>query len=83
MPAAPFPAPTEGMMLTGMGLGLELLIALGVTRLLASFLFGVGSTDTSTLAATAGILASVAATACYISARTATRIELVAALRAE
>jgi len=73
----------QGMMLTGMGLGLGFLIALGVTRLLASFLFGVGSTDTSTLVATAGILASVAATACYMPARTATRIEPVAALRAD
>ena len=73
----------QGMTLTGIGLGLGLLIALAVTRLLASVLFGVGASDPSTLGATAGILASVAAIACYIPARTATRIELVAALRAE
>ena len=73
----------QGMTLTGMGLGLGLLFARGVTRLLASFLFGVGSSDPTTLAATVGGLASVAAVACYVPARTATRIEPLAALRAE
>lgn len=73
----------QGMTLTGMGLGLGLLIALGVTRLLAGFLFGVGSSDPTTLAATAAVLVFVAATACYLPARTAMRIEPVAALRAE
>jgi len=73
----------QGMTLTGMGLGLGLLVALGVTRLLAIFLFGVRPSDPSTLAATVGVLACVAAVACYVPARTAARIEPLAALRAD
>jgi putative ABC transport system permease protein len=54
-----------------------------VNRLLSSFLFGVGSSDSVTLIATAGVLAAVATVACYIPARNATRIDPLTALRAE
>jgi ABC-type antimicrobial peptide transport system permease subunit len=72
-----------GMALAGLGLALGSVAALGVTRLLATFLFGVETWDPLTLMATAGILAGVAAIACYIPARKATRINPLDALRAE
>ena len=73
----------QGMALTGIGLFLGLAIALGGARLLASFLFGVGSTDPTTLAATAGLLAGASALASYLPARAATRIDPLEALRAD
>jgi putative ABC transport system permease protein len=73
----------QAMALTGIGLGVGLLAGLGVTRLAASFLFGVGPADPGTLAAAAGLLACVAALASYLPARAATRIDPLEALRAE
>ena len=46
-------------------------------------LIGVETSDPLTLTATAGLLAGVAAIACYIPARNATRINPLDALRAE
>jgi putative ABC transport system permease protein len=73
----------HGMALTGMGLTLGFAAALGLTRLLSTFLFGVRSSDPITLSATVGILAGVAVTACYIPARQVTRIDPLIALRYE
>jgi putative ABC transport system permease protein len=72
-----------GMRLAAAGLALGCVAAIGANRLLSSFLFGVGSSDSVTLIATAGVLAAVATVACYIPARNATRIDPLAALRAE
>jgi putative ABC transport system permease protein len=56
--------------------------ALGLTRLLSSLLLGVKPTDPLTFAAPA-ILPAVAALACSIPARHASRIDPVLALRQE
>jgi putative ABC transport system permease protein len=72
-----------GIWLAAAGLALGCVAAIGVNRLLSSFLFGVGSSDFVTLIATAGVLAAVATVACYIPARNATRIDPLTALRAE
>jgi putative ABC transport system permease protein len=72
-----------GMALTGLGLALGCVAALGMTRLLTTFLFGVENSDPLTLTATAGVLAGVAAIACNIPARNAARINPLDALRAE
>jgi predicted permease len=57
--------------------------ALGVTRFLVSFLYGVKAGDPVTLIAVAALLAVVALGACYIPARRATRVDPLVALRYE
>jgi putative ABC transport system permease protein len=73
----------SGMLLGGTGLLLGLGGALGLTRLLESLVFGVGTRDPITIAAVAGILAWVALLACYIPARRAGKVDPVVALRYE
>jgi putative ABC transport system permease protein len=72
-----------GMALTGTGLTVGVLGALGLTRILSSFLFGVSPRDPWTLVAVSVVLAGVAAAACYIPARRATRVDPLVALRHE
>jgi putative ABC transport system permease protein len=73
----------HGMALTGTGLTVGFVSACGASRLLSTFLFGVGPSDPITLGVTAGILAIVAALACYLPARDATRVDPLVALRSE
>jgi len=73
----------DGMALTVLGLAIGVFGALGLTRLLSSFLFGVSARDPWTLAFVGLVLASVAATACLIPARRATRVDPMVALRFE
>ena len=67
----------------GLGLGAGLGMSLAVTRLLRTFLFGVGPSDPATLLSVAGVLVGVAVAACYVPARRATRIDPLVALRSE
>jgi predicted permease len=73
----------EGMGLVAVGLALGLMIAMIVTRSLASFLYGISTTDWVTFAAISLMLAVVAFVACYVPARRATRVDPLVALRCE
>jgi putative ABC transport system permease protein len=73
----------QGMTLVAIGLALGILGAFGVTRLLASQLFGVNPTDPLTFTLVALILAAVALVATLVPALRATRVDPLVALRQE
>jgi len=72
-----------GMLMTGLGLVLGFAGALGLTRWMASLLYGVGARDPLTIVAVGGILGCVALLACYIPAYRATKVDPMVALRYE
>ncbi len=71
----------EGMTLAGLGVAFGLIVALGVTRLTKSLLFGVSATDPLTLLGAVLLLVSVALLACWLPARRATKVDPLTALR--
>jgi predicted permease len=71
----------EGMLLVILGVVVGLALAAGSTRLLESFLFGVGSRDTLTFIATPLLLGVVGLAACWFPARRATRMDPMSVLR--
>jgi putative ABC transport system permease protein len=73
----------QGIRLIALGLLIGLAGALGVTRLLSSMLYGVTPGDPLTHALVSCLLAGAALLACYIPARSATRVDPMAALRHE
>ena len=73
----------QGGRQAGLGILIGFIAALGVTRLMASFLYGVHTVDALSFAAAALILLGVALLACYIPARRAMRLDPMTALRYE
>ncbi len=73
----------DGMALTLVGAAIGAAASHGAATLVASFLFGVNGTDWTVLGLSIGALTLVAAIACYIPARDATRIDPLDALRSE
>jgi len=73
----------EGMGLALLGLILGLFSALGLTRFLSSYLYGIARNDLATFVTVAFLLTGVAMLACYIPARRATKVDPMVALRYE
>jgi ABC-type antimicrobial peptide transport system permease subunit len=73
----------EGMTLWLAGIALGFVCALAVTHWIRSLLFEVQPTDPLTFIAVAALFCVVAAMACYVPARRATRVDPVICLRYE
>ena len=71
------------LVLAAVGVLVGLVGAYALTRFLSAFLFGVGASDPATFAAVSMLLAVVALLASYLPARRATRVDPLAALRAD
>lgn len=73
----------QGLLLSGFGVVVGIAIALPLSLLASSLLYGVSVWDPVTYASITLLLTSVALLACYIPARRATRIDPLIALRFE
>ena len=73
----------HGLMLTAAGIAFGVAASLAVTRVLSALLFGVGPIDPVTYALVSSGLAAVALLATWLPARRASRVNPVAALRAD
>jgi predicted permease len=73
----------QGMKLALIGIGVGLIAAIALTRLLKSMLFDVTATDPLTFIAISVLLVVVTLTATWFPARRATRVDPIIALRAE
>jgi ABC-type antimicrobial peptide transport system permease subunit len=71
----------QGLRLAAIGLGVGLVAALGVTRVVRSLLFGVTPTDPVSFLGITAFLTVVAAVASWLPARRATGVDPIVALR--
>jgi len=73
----------QGMKVVASGVGVGLLTAFAVTRLMSTLLFGVGATDAFTFVAVTILLLAVALLACSVPARRAIAVQPAVVLRNE
>jgi len=71
----------QGMVLVGIGIGVGVLLSFGATRLFASLLFGVSTTDAVTFVGVPAVLMLVGLIASYVPARRVLQVDPVTALR--
>jgi predicted permease len=71
---------SQGVWLTGVGLALGLAFALGLTRLIARLLYGIGANDPVTVASVVMLLGAMSLVACYLPAHRAMRRNPVTAI---
>jgi putative ABC transport system permease protein len=73
----------HGLIVVAIGIGAGIAAAVAAGKSLASLVFGVTVTDPVTLGTVAALLITVTLLACYIPARSATRLDPMTALRSE
>jgi putative ABC transport system permease protein len=73
----------QGLKLVFVGVGIGLVLAIILTRVMASLLFGISATDPATFLSISAVLIVVAAFASYIPALRATRVDPMVALRSQ
>jgi len=73
----------RGMVLVLVGCGLGVILAIALTRIVSSLLYGVTPTDPLTFILTILLLGAVAFVSCWLPARRAARVDPMVALRCE
>jgi macrolide transport system ATP-binding/permease protein len=71
----------QGLILTGIGMVCGLLCAAGLSKIIASLLYGVSATDPVAFVLGSLLLAAVALAACFLPARRATKVDPVTAIK--
>jgi putative ABC transport system permease protein len=74
---------TKGLALIAAGVLIGLLTSIGLTRFLASQLWGISATDPWTFGVVAAVILAVGLAACALPARSATQVDPIVALRYE